>query len=152
MESTTESLFELHVDHNGSAYLKETARWAKFMAILGFIFCAFYVLVALFAGSFMARLSTLGGGGAATGAGMIGGGLITVIYILIAVLYFFPCLYLYNFAAKMQTALRSNDQDQLNLSFRNLKSCYRYMGILMIIALGLIALGCIFAVIGLAMR
>ena len=153
MESTTESLFELHVDHNGSAYLKETARWAKFMAILGFVFCAVYVLIALFAGSLMARLSTLGGNaGAGTGAALIGGGLISVIYIMIAVLYFFPCLYLYNFAAKMQTALRANDQDQLNLSFRNLKSCYRFMGILMIIALSFIVLACLFAVIGLATR
>ena len=152
MEPTTESLFELHVDHNGSAYLKETARWAKFMAILGFVFCALYVLIALFAGSFIARLSTMGGAGMGTGAGMIGGGFISVVYILIALLYFFPCLYLYNFAAKMQTALQNNDQDQLNLSLRNLKSCYRFMGILMIIALGFVALACLFAVIGLAMR
>jgi hypothetical protein len=154
MDTTTESLFELHVDHNGSAYLKETARWAKFMAILGFVFCILYVLAALFAGSLIARLSSLGGTGmgASAGAGLIGGGILSVIYILGALLYFFPCLYTYNFAAKMQTALRNNDQEQLNLSFRNLKSCYRFMGILMIIALGFGILGVIGGLAGLAMR
>ncbi|HEY4060935.1 MAG TPA: DUF5362 family protein [Puia sp.] len=148
MEPTTESLFELHIDHNGSSFLKEAARWAKFMAIMGFIFCGLYVLIALFAGSLIARLGSMGGSGMPAGAGLIGGGMITVFYILIALLYFFPCLYLYNFAVKMQTALASNDQEHLNGSFKNLKSCYRFLGILMIIMLGFIVLGFLVAVIG----
>jgi hypothetical protein len=52
----------------------------------------------------------------------------------------------------MQVALRSNDQSQLNQSFRNLKACYRFMGILMIICLCIWGLGIIFAIIGAAFR
>jgi hypothetical protein len=146
MESTNVSnLFELQVDHNGSAYLKETARWAKFLAVLGFIFCGLFVVFALFAGTLMATFSSL-----APGAGIRGGAFISIMYILCALLYFFPCLYLYNFGAKMQIALRANDQEQLNLSFKNVKSYFRFIGILTIIALGFMALGLIVAVIGLA--
>jgi hypothetical protein len=151
MESitTTEShLFELQVDHNGSAYLKETAKWAKFMSIMGFIFCGLFVLVALFAGTFLsAAFSSFGAAGSA-----MGGAMVSVLYIAIALIYFFPCLYLFNFATKMQTALRNNDQELMNVSFKNLKSCYRFMGILMIIGLGFWALGIIAVVLGGTMR
>lgn len=148
-QNTTSSLFELQVDQIAASYLKEAARWAKFLAILGFIFCGFFVLFALFAGSFMAAaFSTMGAGR----SGLMSGAGFSIIYIAFALLYFFPCLYLFNFASKMQTALRSNDQEVLNASFKNLKSSYRFVGILMIICLGLWSLGIIFAIIGFAGR
>jgi len=147
MESTSESnLFELQIDHNGSAFLKEAAKWAKFLAILGFIFCGLYVCFALFAGSIMAAFSRIPGANAGLG---IGGTFISIIYIAVALLYFFPCLYLYNFAVKIAAALRENNQEQLNLSFKNLKSCYRFLGILAIIGLGFALLGVIIALISL---
>jgi len=148
-QNTGTSLFELQVDNVASAYLKEAARWAKFLAILGFILCGFIVLIALFAGSIMATaFGTLGAGR----TGLIGGAGVSILYIAFSLLYFFPCLYLYNFASKMQVALRSNDQEFLNQSFKNLKSCYRFIGILMVVYLGLCALGLIFMIIGLASR
>ncbi|HMH23962.1 MAG TPA: DUF5362 family protein [Puia sp.] len=150
MEPNTESnLFELAVDNISSSYLKETAKWAKFLSIIGFITCGFLVLIALFAGSLFSNL------GQASGFGMLGAGfgaVFTVIYLIIAALYFFPCLYLFNFAAKMQVALRSNDQDQLTQSFKNLKSCYRFVGILTVIWLCLCILFFILGVIGNSFR
>jgi hypothetical protein len=149
MEQNTESnLFELHVDHNVSGYLSETARWARFMAIMGFIGCGFMLLFSLFMGSFInAALLRMGG----TTAGLsYMGGFISFIYIVIAIVYFFPCLYLYNFASKMQVAIRSNDQDQLSISFRNLKSCFRFIGIFTIIILAFWVLGIVLALIGVA--
>jgi len=137
------------VDHLASAYLGETARWAKFLAIVGFIFCGLLALFALFAGSiFSAAMRGFGGGGIAFG----GGAVLTVVYLLLALLYFFPCLYLFRFASKMQVALGNNDQQQLSESFKNLKSCYRFMGILMIIILGFYALVLIVTIIGAAFR
>ncbi|MHA4807641.1 DUF5362 family protein [Flavitalea flava] len=146
MEQNTEiSLFELQVDNSISGYLKETAKWGKFLSILGFIFCGLFVIIALFAGTFIA--STVGRMGGAYG--MMGGmgALISVIYILIALLYFFPCLYLYNFSKKTQAALLGNDQNQLIQAFRNLKSLFRFWGILTVIILGFYALVFIIAII-----
>jgi hypothetical protein len=70
----------------------------------------------------------------ASGVFGIGGGVIGVVYIGIAVLDFFPCLYLYKFAARMQTALIDNDQARLNSAFLNMRAFYRFVGLLMIIA------------------
>jgi len=80
------------------------------------------------------------------------GAFVSVFYILMALLYFFPCLYLFNFASKMQIALRNNDQDHLNESFKNLKSTFRFVGILTIVSLGLGLLVFVLGMIGAAFR
>ncbi len=154
MESTsTSNLFELHIDHDGSAHLKEAARWAKFLAIVGMVLCSLFVLMAIFAGSLIGAMMSrtaygYGAGGPAAGVGYGAG--VTILYILFALLYFFPCLYLYRFGVRMQAALRSNELEKLNGSFRNLKAYFRFIGILTIIALGFVALGMVIALIGLA--
>lgn len=147
MEQTNQNLFDLQIDHQSNNYLSEAAKWGKFLAIMGFIFCGLLVLVALFAGTLMASMMS-GFGGADTGSAgaAVGGGIITFVYIIFALIYFFPCLYLFNFSAKMQAALRSNQQELLNTSFRNLKSCFKFMGILMIVMLAFWALGIIIAI------
>lgn len=139
MESTIQSnLFDLQVDHNTMSYLRDAARWAKFLAIAGFIFCGLFVVVAILV---LSLLSSLFNSVGAQGVYGIGALPIAFVYVLIAVLNFFPCLYLYNFATRMQTALRSNDQEQLNTSFRNMRAFYRFVGVMMIIALGFFLLG-----------
>jgi hypothetical protein len=135
--NTTTSLFELQVDHESSDFLKETARWGKFLAIVGFVGSGLCVLTAIFAGSFIASFyGSIGAAGVGSGVGAV----FSVMLIIVALLWFFPCLYLYNFSSKMQAALRSNDQVQLNQSFRNLKAYYRFVGILTIIGISLYAL------------
>lgn len=139
MESTTPThLFELQVDQTASVYLRDAAKWAKFLAVAGFIFCALFVLVAILA---LTTLSSLFSSMGVSGAGGMGAGLIAAIYIAIGVVCFFPCLYLNNFASRMQAALRTNDQEQLNSSFSNMRALYRFVGVLMIIALGIWVVG-----------
>ena len=134
MEQTNQNLFDLQIDHQSNSYLSEAAKWGKFLSIMGFIFCALFVIVALFAGTAIAT-SMSSFSATSSGAGVMSGTIVTVVYILIALVYFFPCLYLFNFSSKMQAALRGNQQDVLNTSFRNLKSCFKFMGVLMIIML-----------------
>lgn len=148
MEQQTSDLFDLQVDQQSHIYLSETARWSRFLSIVGFVMCALIVLVAIFAGSIFSSFGSMFGGA----MGAMGGASLTIIYLLIAVLYFFPCLYLYRFSSNMKIALASHDQTLLNTSFKNLKSCFRYLGILTIIFLSLYALGILVAIIGVASR
>ena len=138
MEPTqNESLFGLSIDPISKNHLSSTASWAKFLAIMGFIACGLIVLMGIFAGSLFERYSSRSEG--FDRDGMIGargfGAVAAVFYILLAVLYFFPCLFLFNFASKMKSALLSNDQDILNTSFQNLKKTFRYVGVLTIIVI-----------------
>ena len=128
MESNDQHLFDLQLDRQAINYLNEAAKWGKFLSIMGFIFCGLLVIFAFFAGTIMATsFSQLG---ATFGPGF--GTILTIIYLAIALLYFFPCLYLFRFSVKMQQALRSNDQLSLTESFKNLKSNFKFLGILTI--------------------
>lgn len=140
----TESLV---INQESKAYLLETAKWGKFLAILGFIMLAFMIVASLAMGAFMGTLMSSMGGGAGGPAAAMGGGAITFMYILIALIYFFPLLYLYRFSTKMKTALISQDQMLLSESLRNLKSCYKFLGIFTLVILILYAIIIVFAVI-----
>jgi Family of unknown function (DUF5362) len=138
---------DLQIDANGHAYLAETAKWGTFLGIVGFILSGLIAIMALFAGSLFSSFSN--GFGEAS---IIGAGVITFIYLLIALLYFFMSLYLYRFSTKMKAALYSNDQDYLNNAFSNLKSLYKLMGIITIIYLGFLALALLVGIGGALMR
>ncbi|MET0637539.1 MAG: DUF5362 family protein [Chitinophagaceae bacterium] len=130
------SLFGLSIDTTSKTHLSEAARWAKFLAIVGFIGCALIVLMGIFFSSIMSTMMSGGSGigysdNVAAGAGTIA----AVMYIIIALVYFFPCLFLFRFATKMKEAIATNEQDTLNVSFQNLKAVFRFIGILTVLGL-----------------
>jgi len=76
--------------------------------------------------------------------------IITVVYLLIAALYFFPVYYLNKFSSRLKLAFRNNDSEILANSFEYLKSHYKFIGMMVLIMLSfyvLILLG--FLIVGL---
>ena len=144
MDSPNTNLFELQIDASSQMYLRETAKWAKFLAILGFVICGLLVLGGIFAGTLMSTMSSQFPSPMPSGIGVMA----TFFYILFAVIVFFPYLFLFRFANQMLAALRSNDQPSLNSSFRNLKSHYKFVGILTIIILSFYLIFFIFLGLG----
>ena len=141
------SLFGLGIDHISKSHLSEAARWARFIAICGFIFLGLMVIYGIVISFVFANMTSKmnefdNGSNARDLSNMMGVGMI-IFYIICAVISFFPYYFLLRFANKMKAALISNDQETLNSSFQNLKILYRYVGILMIISLVLIAFGII---------
>lgn len=143
------ALFGLTIDPTGKGHLLEAARWARFLAIVGFIAVALIALAAIFGGSYIATMfgktSQYNELGPNFTAGMTFG--IILYYLCIGLLVFFAYLFLYRFAVNMKVALHENNQDALNRSFQNLKILYRYWGILTIIGLSLFVLFFLFAVL-----
>ncbi|HSB93077.1 MAG TPA: DUF5362 family protein [Flavitalea sp.] len=142
MSQENVQLFDLHVDHEGTQYLAQAAKWGRFLSIIGFVMIGLMVVFSLFAGSIFAKaFATMGdANNAGTMAAMGGfGGVFTVIYMLIAALWLMPVIYLYRFSTRMLDALRANDQHLLNTSFKNLKSCFRFVGITTIVVLSIYA-------------
>jgi predicted RND superfamily exporter protein len=72
------------------------------------------------------------------------GAVLGVVYILLAVLYFFPCLYLLRFSNHMKVALATEDQTRLTTAFENLKSVFKFIGVLTIVILGIYVLAFLF--------
>jgi hypothetical protein len=146
-QQTPSNLFDLQVDQQSSVFLGESARWARFLAILGFIMCGLIALFGLLAGTILTgTMSSMNMGGAS----MLGGSLGALVYIGAAIICFFPFLYLYRFATKIRVALGNNDQVTLSESFKNLKSYFKFYGILSIIALGFYAIALIALILGAA--
>jgi small-conductance mechanosensitive channel len=137
---------KMYLTENSKSFLKETAKWAYFLSIMGFILIALLVLLALLMGTLFAKLVDLGGGVAALGARS--GGLIMTIYLLFAVIYFFPVYYLYQFASKIKAALTTDNNEQLNTSFEYLKSHYKFLGIFTLVVTIIYALILVLGIIG----
>lgn len=126
---------------NSLNYLTETAKWAKFLSILGFIGLGLMIIGALF-GLLMGN--SLGGAMSAMGGNGPSLQIMSLLYLVIAALYFFPIYYLYNFAVKMKESLTNSDSMTMESAFENLKSHYKFMGIFAIVILSLYVLMFIF--------
>lgn len=137
---SNQGLFDLQIDQENTSYLNETARWGKFLSIVGFVFIGIFTLVFLvyaFSGSSYESLyqplwqRTVG----------------PMFMIILLISYFFPCLYLLNYSNKMKYALRGDDQEQLLGAFRNLKACLRFVGIITIVMLCINVITILFVIV-----
>ncbi len=137
---------DLQLSPQGLSFLTESAKWGKFLAIIGFIFCGFMAIVAFILPAVMTRLPVYNNYSAAMQTTM------TILYLAGAVLLFFPCFYLYKFSLKMQSAVKSLSQEIFDESLMNLKAMFKFYGILTIILLSLYALIFVLGMLGLALK
>jgi len=87
-------------------------------------------LAAIFAGAIFTKIGSTMPGEIMGKFGSAFGIIVTVVYLLIAALYFFPIYYLNKFASNLKAALRNNNSQTLANSFEYLKSHYKYIGIM----------------------
>ena len=146
------SLFGMSIDPITREHLSETAKWARFLAIVGLIFLIFLVVLGIYSAVTLSQFEDEFRGYSrrsfATGVGI--GTAIT--YFIVFLIYVFPIVFTLRFASKMRLALNTNDQEALNTSFQNLKICFRYIGVVTIIFLVLMVLGFVLGIAGTAMR
>ena len=142
------NLFELQLDQSSLNYLNESARWARFLGIIGFIFTGLMVIVGLFFGGAMASMMSGMSGGESAPISNVFSFFMSFAYIVGALLTFFPSLYLFLFSSKMRKAFHNNDQLVLTDSLKNLKSFFKFYGICMVIILSVYALAIIAGIVG----
>lgn len=137
--------FELQFTQQAQDFLKETAKWASFLSILGFIGIGFMILGGIGAsamGSQIAEAQAAMGQPSPIPMGMLG-----ILYIVMAVLYFFPVMYLFKFASNTKDAIASKNTERLTAALGNLKSHYKFLGILTIIFIVLFILMFVFGIV-----
>ena len=143
------SLFSLSIDPATKAHLSETARWARFLSVVGFVFLLLVVFFGVYSMLMISHYEDAFNGypGQRDIMDSIGAG-VAVMYIIVSLIAFFPLLFMYKFARQMRNALSSNDQALLNSSFQNLKIYFRYLGIVTIILLVLTMLSMAMGILG----
>lgn len=140
-------------------FLKEIAKWTKFISIVGFLLVGFLVLIGI---SFSIFFSSI--------ASMIPpdlpnefsdelpnpvffmqsiAGFIGFSHLILASFYFFPVYYLFNFSSKLKNAILMHDETQLEMAWKNLKSHYKFIGVLLIVVLSFYALMLLGGILGL---
>jgi amino acid transporter len=118
--------------------LGRAAKWAKFLAIVGFIASAFIAVMALFVGAIFSSASSLTPVPAAMGS------ILTVVYLIVAAVSFVICLFLYQFADRTSNAIVLNDKLLLERGVHRLQSFFKAYGILTIIYLSIMVLAFVF--------
>lgn len=134
-----EIIQSMEIDGSMMSVLNETRKWTKFMAILGFIGIGFMLLMGLFFGTFFPSVMETMPQSSPFPIKMMG-----ITYVILAIVFFFPILFLLNFSNQMKSALYYNNQEALYQSFNNLKRHFKFIGILIIVELiivGFIVIG-----------
>ena len=141
---TTENLLstDLQVDPGVQRHLSAAAKWARFIAIIGFIFSVILAIASLF--NFTGQSGEFDrDNGAIRNRGM-GSGYLFFIMAGIALLWFTTSVYTFRFGAKMRTALGRVDQVSFNDSLKNLARNYRFLGIATILLILFVLVGVCF--------
>lgn len=125
------------------SYIYETAKWAKFLSVMGFVFCVLIILLALSLPSILAAMSAMGKNPLMG----VASGVITAIYILIALLYFYPSLMLFKYANSAKKAVLFLDQASLGEAMSKMKSFFKFWGIVTIAILGFYAVALLFGIV-----
>lgn len=141
-EKQTEN-FENQLTTAAVGFLQESAKWSKFMAIIGFIGIGLMVLVSLFMAIGFSAM------GASTMPELpFSMSAFSIIYVVFAAIYFFPVYYLYQYATKTSAALHSKNRQLLTDGLENLKSHHKFLGIFTLIIVSLYGFIFVFAILG----
>jgi hypothetical protein len=117
----------MHISDQGKKYLLEAARWATFLGIAGFIMIGLLVILSFSIGSILSTLPE----------GYLGGlppRFFSFFYLLVAGIYFIPIYYLFQFGVKTKQAIQEDDIGMMTFALKKLRSHYKFIGILFIVA------------------
>jgi hypothetical protein len=110
-------------------YLNTAAKWAKFLAILGFIGIGILVLLGLFMGVIFSVLNYI----PETTHFPFPLHWLGLFYFVLAAVYVFPVIYLNNFSNHIRKAVAFRETQYLTNALCNLKKNLKYIGIMTIV-------------------
>lgn len=141
---------ELQVSPATKSYLNEVAKWSKFLAVIGIILCVIGAVLSFFIPSVIMEIppnDTL----SPSLSGWQYFGIIGV-SLLIAIVFFFPFLYLYKFSETVRQSLETGSQEGFEKGVKYLKFTFRFLGIMAVILISLYSLIFIITMIRLAVE
>ena len=118
--------------------LKQTKPWTMLMSIIGFIYVGFMIIFGL-GGSFL--FSRFGAPRPFPSSIIF-----TVMYLIMGILYFFPCLFLFKFSSSIGRLLEGGGAAEMEEALVNQKSFWKFIGILAIISIITAIIGIIAAI------
>ena len=136
-------LEQLTLTNTSKNFLRETATWAKFLSIIGFVLIALMLIFAAFSTTILDVAAKIQPE-IPKSLGLV----LSITYFILAVIYFFPVYYLLQFSIKMKIALLSKNDKTLANAFDMLKSHYKFIGVFTIITISLYVLVIVVSTLG----
>jgi hypothetical protein len=143
-DGTEQEQEQLVVTEEIRRYIYETARWTKFLSIVGLVFS---LLIALMAFSATAIIEGLSMVTPANPLVQLGTTFLTVYFLCISLMIFYPSFLLFKYANAANTAVLYADQENFTIAMEKMKSVFKFWGIIVIIMLALNALSFVLAII-----
>jgi len=134
-----------------SSNLQQTAKWGRFLAIVGFVMVGIMVLMTFSIGALFTRIFAM----QAELSGMADmppapaeelmrniGGIYTAMFLISAALYFVPSLLLYQYATRTLASLKGAfDPQKFSAGLNAQRQLFTFLGVLTIVMLCFYALG-----------
>lgn len=114
--------FELRLNESSKKFLRDASKWAFVLSILGFISSGLLLFIGIFALIFFNEANTV-----FQGFSEFPPYVYAIIYMLIAIISFFPARYLFNFSRRMKIALAEKNTNDLTLAFKKLKLYFKFI-------------------------
>jgi hypothetical protein len=128
MENTKEAR-KIEIDQETLKNVNSIRKWTMFLSVIGFIFLGLIIVLGLLAGTFLTVFNT-----AKSGTGFPES-VLFLLLLLMAIVYFFPGIFLLRFSKHAGIAVNTIDKQELYKAFRNLKFYFKLVGILIILNL-----------------
>jgi len=141
-----QSLFGLTIESNTASTMSSSAQWSRVLAWCGIIMGVIFVVLGFLIQTIMSKASSVSryeSNDGFSGSMALAGGMGMIIYIIMGGLTILGNVFLLNYANKISTAIKTNDQTTLNSGFAGLRNYCAFWAIIMII-------GLLFMLIGLA--
>jgi len=145
-QNQNQSLFGLTIESNTASTMSSSAQWSKVLAWCGIVMGVIFVVLGLLIQTVISKASGVSryeSNDGFSGSMAFAGGLGMVMYIIMGGLTILGNVFLLNYANKISTAIKTNDQATLNSGFAGLRNYCAFWAIIMII-------GLLFMLIGLA--
>jgi hypothetical protein len=116
---------KLRINNSIKENLITAAKWARFLAVIGFIFTGLMGIASL-----VLVVTAM-----SSGMGLLV--LLAFVYVGLTIVMIFPALYLIRFAGSTEKGLSSNKQGEFDYGIQNLKSLFKFTGIYTIVFIAL---------------
>lgn len=134
----------LIVSEDMRSYIYDTAKWANFLAVVGFVIAGLMIVTSFTLGAAMStnpELSKLLSTSALSPIGF------TIFCLVYAFAIFYPSLLLFKYSSKAKLGVLYGEQASLDEAFSKMKSLFKYWGIITILFISLYILLIIFSVV-----
>lgn len=117
------------------SYFYDMAKWAGFIAIVGFVFAGVSIIAAFTVGASLKQSPELAA--MPTQFAAVGPAAFTILFLIMAFALFYPSLLLFKYSATAKQGILYLDQNSLTAAVSKLKSLFQFWGIITIIYVGL---------------